>query len=104
MEIKELQKKLVLVAEDYGTEHDVVMDKDYLLPKIFEEAGELAQAMLIYDNKCRTGKRLPKEKAHRLLEQEIADTVGFLFVLADRMNIDLEKGLEDKWLIRLKKN
>jgi len=52
MKFKDLQKKLVANAENYGKKYSVKIDEDFALFKLYEELGELAQAILIHRKKA----------------------------------------------------
>lgn len=60
-EFKELQQKVVKNALAYGERHELQIDKDFAVIKLFEEVGELAQAILIHNKKCRKSKRVPDD-------------------------------------------
>jgi len=63
------------------------------MTKIMEELGELCEAILSYYSL----QRKDKEKASKQdVEKELADTIIVLFLLAEQMNIDIEKALEKK--------
>ena len=48
MDFKELQKGVVENAINYGKKYNVQIDEDFALIKLYEEVGELAQAVLIH--------------------------------------------------------
>lgn len=48
MDFKELQQKVVKNALEYGERHNLKIDEDFALIKLFEEVGEFAQAVLIH--------------------------------------------------------
>jgi NTP pyrophosphatase (non-canonical NTP hydrolase) len=100
MEFKEIQSNVIKNAKDYGKEFDVEIDEDYALLKLYEEAGELAQAVLIHRKKSRPSKHLPKEESKVKVAEELADVIGFTIVVADLLGIDLEDIVTKKWLNR----
>lgn len=102
MDFKELEKKLIQNAINYGKKYNVKIDEDFVLLKLYEEVGELAQDILIHRKKCRPEKYLSKEKSKEEVAKELADILGLLIVNAYLLDIDLEKAIEKKWLDRKK--
>ena len=100
MEFKELQSKLIKNARDYGNEFGITIDEDYALLKLYEEAGELAQAVLVHRKKRRPSKHVPKEESIVGVAEELADVLGFTVVIADLLGIDLEDIVTKKWINR----
>ncbi|MDO8600674.1 MAG: MazG nucleotide pyrophosphohydrolase domain-containing protein [bacterium] len=99
MDFKELQEKVFQNALDYGKRNGVVIDQDFALLKLFEEAGEYMQAVLIHRKKCRPEKYLPEEESKKELEKELADVLGMVITNARMFDIDLEEALRNKnWL------
>lgn len=43
--------KIMAVAQKYGQKYHVKIDEDFALLKLYEEVGELAQAILIHHKK-----------------------------------------------------
>ena len=79
---------------------EIAVDRDYYPFKLTEEWGECLQAYLMYTGRGRQ-KGKTKEEIKALLEEEIADVIGFLLLFAANENIDLEQALEKKWFYRL---
>jgi len=98
MEFKELQEKIIANAENYGKQYNVKIDEDFALFKLYEEAGELAQAVLIHRKKCRPEKYLPEDKSKEEMAKELADVFGVLIVIAHLMDIDLDEAIDKKWI------
>ena len=96
--MKELQAKIVKTARDYGVRHNIVLDSDYIMLKLQEELGELTQAYLIYRRKCRIQKYRLEAEAKAEVANELADVAGFIFFLAEVLEIDLEAALVSKWI------
>lgn len=103
MEFKEIEKKVVENAIDYGKEYNITIDEDFALLKLYEEVGELSQAVLIHRKKSRPEKHLPEEKSKEEIAKELADVLGMVMVNAHLMGIDLEKVVTEKWINRIKK-
>ncbi|HDZ54511.1 MAG TPA: hypothetical protein ENI19_02395 [Candidatus Nealsonbacteria bacterium] len=63
MDFQEIQKKVVENVFNYGKKYNVEIDEDFVLFKLYEEVGELAQSVLIHRKKCRPEKYLSDEKS-----------------------------------------
>ncbi|HUD09025.1 MAG TPA: MazG nucleotide pyrophosphohydrolase domain-containing protein [Candidatus Saccharimonadales bacterium] len=100
MDFKELQGKVVQNAMDYGKKYDVKIDEEFALLKLYEEVGELAQAVLIHKKKSRPEKFVSEEISKNELANELADIMGLLIVNAHLLGIDLEEAIERKWIKR----
>lgn len=100
MDFGDLQNKVAKNAENYGEKYGVVIDEDFSLLKLFEEVGELSQAVLIHRKKCRPEKFVSEEESKRNVAKEMADVVGMVIVAARLMDIDLEEAIEKKWISR----
>ena len=98
MDFQEIQKKVVENAFNYGKKYNVEIDEDFALFKLYEEVGELAQAVLIHRKKCRPEKYLSDEKSKEELAQELADVLGMVIVNAHLLDIDLEEAINKKWI------
>ena len=98
MDFKELQQKVVKNALAYGERHELQIDKDFAIIKLFEEVGELAQAVLIHNKKCRKSKRVPDDASKKELAKELADVVGLAILNAHLLDIDLEDAINTKWI------
>jgi NTP pyrophosphatase (non-canonical NTP hydrolase) len=101
MEFKELQHGVVQNALEYGKQYNIDIDEDFALLKLYEEAGELAQAVLIHRKKSRPEKHLADEVSKEKLAEEIADVVGMAIVCAHLYGIDLEEVMSKKWVNRM---
>jgi len=98
MDFKELQNKVVENAINYGRKYNVKIDEDFALLKLYEEVGELAQAVLIHRKKSRPEKHVPTEVSKKELAEELADVVGMAIVNAHLLGIDLEEAIDKKWI------
>lgn len=98
MQFVDIQKEVVKNALAYGQRYDIAIDRDFIVKKIFEEVGELAQAVLVHEEKCRTNKRVSEEVSRDALAQEMADVLGMVMVAAHLYNIDVEHALDAKWI------
>lgn len=98
MDFKELEAKLLANAARYEENNGVRIDLDFSLLKLVEEMGELYQAVMIHQKKSRPEKHVPESESHEMLAKELSDVVGMAVVLADRLGVDLERALMDKWV------
>jgi len=98
MEFKELQKKVVENAINYGKKYNMQIDEDFALLKLYEEVGELAQAVLIHRKKSRPEKHVSEEISKKEIAKELADVVGMAIVNANLLGIDLEDAIDKKWI------
>ncbi|TAN57243.1 hypothetical protein EPN15_05005 [Patescibacteria group bacterium] len=98
MNFKEIQQKVIKTALDYGERHEVRIDKDFAVIKLFEEVGEFAQAILIHNKKCRKSKLAPEDASKKELAKELADVVGLAMLNAHLLDIDLEDAIDKKWI------
>jgi len=98
MDFKELQDKIMKNAVNYGKEFDIKIDEDFALFKLYEEVGELAQAVLIHRKKSRPEKHVPQDVSKQKIAEELADVVGVAIVNAKLLDIDLEEAINKKWI------
>lgn len=102
MDIQKLTIKLEKVAQKYSKEYDIKIDSDWLLFKLQEELGELTQAYLMYSRRGRK-KGLTKAEIKDNFEKEFADVFCMLLLFAKQHKIKLNRLIQEKWLVRLKK-
>lgn len=98
MDFKELQNKVVENAINYGKKYNVQINEDFALLKLYEEVGELAQAVLIHRKKSRPEKHVSGEISKKEVAKELADVVGMAIVNAHLLGIDLEEAINKKWI------
>lgn len=98
MDFKELQNKVIKNALEYGERHNLKIDEEFALVKLFEEVGEFAQAILIHKKKCRIKKIVSEDVSKKELSKELADVVGMAIVNAYLLGIDLEDAIDKKWI------
>lgn len=98
MDFKVLQKGIIQNAVNYGRNYNVKIDENFALLKLYEEVGELSQAILIHNKKCRPDKYLAGERSKKAIEGELADVLGMIIINAHLLDIDLEKALREKWI------
>ena len=98
MDFKELEKKVVENAINYGKNYNIKIDEDFALLKLYEEVGELAQAILIHRKKSRPEKHVSEELSKKEVAKELADVIGMIIVNAHLLGIDLEDAIDKKWI------
>jgi len=95
-----MQQKVIKNAKNYSKAYNIKIDEDFALFKLYEEVGELAQAVLIHRRKSRPEKYLPKQASKRELAKELADILGMVIINANLFNIDLEEAINKKWITK----
>lgn len=100
MELKELEKKITEIFTFYLNKNRISLTDDYLMLKIGEELGELLQAYLIYQKRCRPEKYLAEPEAKKELAKELSDVVCLCLIIANKMEIDLSEAITKKWITR----
>lgn len=98
MQFTELVKKVLEVYDRYAEENDIPVNEDYAVLKLIEEVGEFSQAVIIKRGMCRAEKRVPPKVAQKNVAAELADILGLTILCADRLGVDLQGAIRDKWL------
>ena len=98
MEFKDIERKVVENAISYGREYNIEIDEDFALIKLYEEIGELSQAILIHRKKSRPEKHLQEDVSKKEIAKELADVVGMAMVNAHLLGINLEDAISKKWI------
>ena len=98
MDFKELQKFIKLEDRRIKRYFNGLEDKDKMIlartVKLSEEVGELAAEVLAHHNWQRQEKL--DRRANEDLGHEVADVIITTFLLADTLEIDIEKSLREK--------
>jgi NTP pyrophosphatase (non-canonical NTP hydrolase) len=97
MRFPELCRKVLAVYDRYAEDNGIKVNDDYAVLKLVEEVGEFAQAVIIKKGMCRTEKRLAPAAARRNVGAELSDILGLTILCADRMGVDLEAAIAEKW-------
>jgi NTP pyrophosphatase (non-canonical NTP hydrolase) len=96
-DIKTITKRVKQVTKKYQAEYpEVKMDRDYPPFKLTEEWGECLQVYLMLTDRGRQ-KDKTKEEIKLMLQDEMADVLGYLLLFAESEGIDLESAIEKKW-------
>tara|TARA_R110002012_G_scaffold12257_4_gene54744 strand:+ start:360 stop:680 length:321 start_codon:yes stop_codon:yes gene_type:complete len=85
---------------EYARGFGIERDQDWFILKLQEELGELTQVWNRYTGRGRAGD-FSNEALHKALEDETADLLGHVLLLAQRYNLDLEAAVQRKWRFQL---
>jgi NTP pyrophosphatase (non-canonical NTP hydrolase) len=96
MGITTLVEDVEAVSAHYADRHNIDRSDHWFLLKLNEEVGELTQAYLALRGQARD-KRKSAEQLQEDFEHELADVLVQTLLIARRMNVDVEKAVEDKW-------
>ncbi len=102
MDFNDMQEGVMQNAINYGKHYGVTISEDFALLKLYEEVGELAQAILIHRKESRPEKHLSEADSKKAVARELADVVGMAMVNAKLLGIDLEGAIKEKWIGREK--
>ncbi len=98
MDIKALTDEVEKVSILYTNKFDIKRDSDWFILKLQEELGELTQSYLMMIGQARKKDKSDEEIVEDF-HKEIADVFSHLLLLAKHHKIDLEKEVEEKWLV-----
>lgn len=98
--LRALMERFERASGDYARGFGIERDKDWFILKLQEELGELTQAWNRYTGRGRAGD-LNNEALHKALEDEAADLLGHVLLLAHRYDLDLESAVQRKWRFEL---
>lgn len=102
MDIQTLTREVEKVSKKYTRKFDIERDKSWFVLKLQEELGELIQSYLMMNGKGRKKGKSEEELRHDFNE-EMADVLCHVLLLAKSQKVDLEKEVEKKWLVWNKK-
>jgi len=97
MTLKELTAAIESVSVRYAQRYGIKRDIDWCMLKLTEELGELRRVHLKRSGQARVS-TTERTGLDRAFEDELADVLGQLLVLASRSNVDLDAALDRKWL------
>lgn len=98
MEIRATAQRIDAISRRYADIYGFERSTDWLMLKLQEEVGELAQAYLATTGRQRDKGHSPEE-IERRFSLELADALGMLLALAEATGVDIEQAIDDKWLI-----
>lgn len=102
MDINDLSKEVEKISKKYTSEFGIKRNAEWFLLKLQEELGELTQSYLRMVGQGRRGQK-SKEELDQDFRKEVADVFCHILLLANHYDIDLEKEVEEKWLVWDKK-
>lgn len=94
--LAEVQRQAMAVNDIYVETFGLTRDGLMLVGKMTEEMGEVASAYLKLHGRARGADGDP-EALRRDFEDELADLLGFLAVLAETEGVDLSEAFARKW-------
>jgi NTP pyrophosphatase (non-canonical NTP hydrolase) len=91
-----LQRRFDQASQAYCEGNGIVRDADWFILKLQEEVGELTQA---WNKLSGRGRRhgAQADDLRRNLEDEAADVLGHVFLLAEAQGLDLRAAIARKW-------
>ncbi|NQW89629.1 pyrophosphatase [Curtobacterium sp. VKM Ac-2861] len=98
MDITELTSNVEEVSAHYAVMHDIDRNDDWFVLKLNEEVGELTQAYLAVRGQARD-KGKSAAQLRQDLEYELADVLVQTLLIAKRMGVDVEKAIDEKWMV-----
>jgi len=98
MDMKQLSEEVEQVSQIYAEKFNIERDATWFILKLQEEVGELIQAYLMLSGKART-KGKSAEEIRVEFNKEVADVFCQTLLLAKFYDIDVEKEIEEKWLL-----
>ncbi len=98
MELGELARRIDAISARYAQIYGFERDGDWLMLKVQEEVGELAQAWLAKTGRQRD-KGLSTDEIEERFALELADSIGMLLALAQHTGVDVERAMDAKWLV-----
>jgi NTP pyrophosphatase (non-canonical NTP hydrolase) len=102
MDVKHISEEVEQVSQSYAEKFTIERDATWFILKLQEEVGELVQAYLMLSGKART-KGKSCEEIQVDFNKEVADVFCQTLLLARFYGIDIEKEVEEKWLLWNKK-
>ncbi len=94
--LRVLMERFERASEEYARGFGIERDQDWFILKLQEELGELTQTWNRYTGRGRNAD-LSNEALHKALEDETADLLGHVLLLAHRYELDLETAIRRKW-------
>jgi len=99
MHINETAAEIDSINRRYAEVYGFDRTSDWLMLKVQEELGELADAYLGMTGRQRDKGRGDAADARERFALELADAAGLLMALAHNEGVDLERAIDAKWLV-----
>ena len=97
MDINRLTADVEAVSLSYAQQFDIERTADYFMLKLTEEVGEMTQSYLKYQGQARE-RTATKATLRAEFEDELADVLGTVLLVAKHHDIDIEQAITRKWL------
>ncbi|MEL6920136.1 MAG: MazG nucleotide pyrophosphohydrolase domain-containing protein [Pseudomonadota bacterium] len=94
--LKQLQADSETVSQLYAKRCDITRDDDWQILKLQEEVGELASAYLRLTARGRE-KGATLAEIRTQFEDELADCLAQIVLIAERFDVDLDQAVDRKW-------
>lgn len=98
MNVNKVTRQIKKVSDVYSKKFGIRRDANWYILKLQEEMGELIQSYLMMTGRGRQ-KDKTKEQIIEDFHKEMADVFCHVLLLAKHHKINLEKEVEEKWLI-----
>ena len=98
MELRDTARRIDAISRRYAEVYGFERTPDWLVLKLQEEVGELVQAWLAKTGRQRDRGLGAAERDERFA-LELADAVGMLLALAEATDVDIERAIDEKWLV-----
>ena len=98
--LSELGDLVARVSDIYAERNDIARDDDWYILKLTEELGELTAEHLKSTGRGRL-KGATQKMVQQAKEDEAADVLAMLLLIARQNHIDLDAALERKWFSHL---
>lgn len=98
MNVKIITRQVKKISDLYARKFGIKRDGNWYVLKLQEEMGELIQSYLMMKGRARQ-KDKTKEQIENEFRKEMADVFCHVLLLAKHYKINLEKEVNDKWLV-----
>lgn len=98
MDIKALTDSIEQISSTYASKYGIERSSDWFILRLQEELGELIQGHLMASGQARK-KGLSDQELLSNFQNEVADVFCHVLLLAKHFDIDLEKAINEKWLV-----
>lgn len=98
MNVHKVTRQIKKVSDVYAKKFGIRRDSNWYILKLQEEMGELIQSYLMMTGRGRQ-KDKTKDQITEDFHKEMADVFCHVLLLARHHKINLEKEVEEKWLV-----
>jgi NTP pyrophosphatase (non-canonical NTP hydrolase) len=96
MNFKDLSRIVANSVREYSKKNNFIIDENFALLKIYDDVGELSQAILINKKGGAIASGISENDSYRELSRKLADLMSMMMVLADIYHVDVEKEIGEK--------